>query len=121
MMTEQRAPQAALLYPSAIEAIAADYPQWEISRTREGAVHGDWVAERDGVRVSADSAAGLLVRLGDQELSRLQAEHGDRYRIRRHGNLWMATPHHAGTPLVRDTSQGLEEAMGEHDQAGAYG
>lgn len=118
-MTDERADEVALLYPAPIEAVAADYPHWQISRMREGAVHGDWVAEHDGVRVSAGTVAGLLVRLGDQELSRLQEEYGDRYRVRRHGALWTATPHGEGTPLARDTSQDLETAIRDTDESWA--
>src|SRR5690606_24610506 len=67
------------------------YPAYAIHRERDGAVHGDWVAVREGVELHAETPTALLVRLESQELSRLQAEHGDRYSIRRTPSVWIAT------------------------------
>ena len=93
MMTDQRADEALSMlgHPSAIETIAADYPAYVIHRERDGAVHGDWVATRGDVTLTSATPSALLVRLESQELSRLQAEHGDRYAIRRTPSVWIAT------------------------------
>ncbi|GAA1454179.1 hypothetical protein [Nocardiopsis tropica] len=113
-MTDQRTERVLRTYPSAIELLAADYPQWGISRVRDGAAHGDWQATRDGVVLAADSPAGLLVRLEAQELSRLQEAYKDRYWIRRTPSLWIATcrtDNGSEPTLMRDTSCDLEAAM----------
>lgn len=99
---------------SAFERIAADYPEWTISRDPSPGQRAVWAATRCGVRVVASSPAGLLVRLESQELARLQEEYGDRYSIRRSPTLWIATrraddgtePTH-----IKDTSYELEAAM----------
>lgn len=114
MMTNQRAGERAALHshPSAIEAIAADFPLWEISRDRDGAIHGDWEAVRGGVTLTAATPAGLLVRLEAQELARLQADYED-YRVWRTERYWMATAVVDGvTPtLMEDTAGALEARL----------
>lgn len=112
MMTDQRAPERAALHghPSAIEIIAADYPDWEIRRDRDGHHHGPWKATRGETTLAADSPAGLLVKLEAQELARLQAEHAGRWRVWRTARYWMATA------LVDDVEQTLmEETPGALD------
>lgn len=121
-MTDQRADEArsTLGHPSAIEQIAADYPAYAIHRERHGAHHGDWVATRKDVTLTAPTVVALLVRMESQELSRLQEEHGDRYSIRRIATMWIATARkEQGTEqtIIRDTSADLEEAM-EHPAPG---
>lgn len=115
MMTTQRAKERAALHahPSAIEIIAADHPEWEINRDRTGAVHGDWQATREGVALTAQSPAGLLVRLEAQELARLQAEYADRWKVWRTPRYWMATALVADVEatLMEDTAAQLEERM----------
>lgn len=116
MMTDQRADEtrSMLGHPSAIEQIAADYPAYEIHRDRDGATHGDWVATRADVTLTAATPTALLVRLESQELSRLQAEYGDRYAIRRTKTMWIGTRRaDDGTEptIIRDTSEELDAAM----------
>ena len=115
-MTDQRADaeRSLLGHPSAIETIAADYPAYDIHRERDGAHHGDWVAERECVELRAETPPALLVRLESQELSRLQAEHGGRYSVRRLPSMWIATLRQDdGTEptLIRDTPEELAAAM----------
>ncbi|MFC9087047.1 hypothetical protein [Nocardiopsis dassonvillei] len=115
MMTDQRAEERAALHahPSAIEIIAADYPAWEISRDRDGTAHGEWQATRDSVTLSAPSPAGLLVRLETQELARLQADHGQRWKVWRTPRYWMATALVDGVEptLMEETADQLEARM----------
>jgi hypothetical protein len=115
MMTDQRADQAAALHahPSVIEIIAADYPHWRISRTRDGGKHGDWTATRGETTLSAATPAGLLVRLESQELARLQAEYGDRWRVWRTLRYWMATAlvEEIEPTLMEETPAALEARM----------
>lgn len=119
-MTTQRAKERAALHahPSAIEIIAADYPEWEINRDRTGAVHGDWQATREGVALTAQSPAGLLVRLEAQELARLQAEYADRWKVWRTPRYWMATALVADVEatLMEDTAAQLEERIATPDR-----
>ncbi len=99
---------------SAFERIAADYPEWTISRDPSPGQRAVWAATRCGVRMTAPSPAGLLVRLEVQELARLQEEYGGRYEIRRTPTLWIATRRaDDGTEptLIKDTSYELEAAM----------
>ncbi|MEU3020068.1 hypothetical protein ABZ635_22035 [Nocardiopsis sp. NPDC007018] len=115
-MTDQRADEARSLlgHPSAIEQVAADYPAYTIHRDRDGDRHGDWVATRDGVTVSADTVSALLVRLESQELSRLQAAHGERYTVWRQQAMWIGTCRvDDGTEptIICDTSDALDVAM----------
>ena len=115
MMTDQRAEDQAALHahPSAIEIIAADFPDWEVSRDRDGATHGSWQATRGNTTLSAPSPAGLLVRLQTQELARLQAEHGTRWKVWRTPRYWMATSRVEGVEptLMEDTADRLEARM----------
>lgn len=116
MMTDERARERAALHghPSVIETLAADFPDWEISRDRTGGVHGEWCARRRDVQVTAPTTLALLLRLEEAELSRLRAEYGGRYRIRRTPALWIATCRvDDGTEptLICDTSWDLEQAM----------
>lgn len=115
MTTDRHAEEHTLLHtrPSAIEAIAADFPGWEISRERDGARHGAWQAFRDGVTLTAPSPAGLLVRLEAQELARLQAEHGARWQVWRTPRYWMATAlvDDVEPTLMENTADALEARM----------
>lgn len=98
--------------PAAFECLAADYPEWKISR--DGGGRGSWCACRGGVEVTASTTARLLVLLETQELARLQEEHGERYKVRRTPTLWIATCRvDDGTEptLIKDTSHELEQAM----------
>lgn len=90
-------------YTGPLAAVAAAYPDWEISREARADRPDAWVARRGPVSLSAPSAAGLLVRLEDHELSRLQAEHSDVYRVWRTAQWWM------GTALVDDVTPTLME------------
>lgn len=113
MMTDQRAPERAALHghPSAIETIAADYPDWNICRG--GHRHGPWQATRGETTLSADSPAGLLVKLEAQELARLQAEHTGRWKVWRTPRYWMATALVDGVEptLMEETPAALEARM----------
>ncbi len=113
-MTDQRAEDRAALHghPSAIEAIAADYPLWEISRRREGSIHSDWEAVRGDVTLTAATPAGLFVRLEAQELSRLQADYPD-YRVWRTERYWMASALVDGVAptLLEETADALEARL----------
>lgn len=116
MMTEQRSSDRAALHghPSAAEIIAADYPEWEIHREREPDGHGDWVATRGRASLTASTSGGLLVRLEEQELARLQAQYGTEYCIVRTPNMWKATARQDGPTeptIMRDTSVELEGAL----------
>jgi hypothetical protein len=115
MMTDQRADQVADLHghPSAIETIAADFPDWDIHRDRDGGVHGDWKATREGVGLSAPTTTGLLVRLEAQELARLQEAYRATYRVWRTDRYWMGTAVVDGvTPtLTEETSAALEARL----------
>ncbi|WP_431889515.1 hypothetical protein [Nocardiopsis alba] len=46
-------------HPSAIEQLAADYPEYEIYRERRDRRHGDWIAVCDDVELRAGSSEGL--------------------------------------------------------------
>ncbi|MFC9941288.1 hypothetical protein [Nocardiopsis alba] len=61
MVTTDRSAEVAgmLGHPSAIEQLAADYPEYEIYRERRDRRHGDWIAARDDVEVRASSAEEL--------------------------------------------------------------
>lgn len=112
MMTDQRAEDRAALHghPSAIEVIAADYPAWDISREPHA---GPWCATRGETRLSADTPAGLLVRVEEQELARLQADHAHRWRVWRTPNYWMANARVPGIEptLMEPTPAALEAKM----------
>lgn len=115
MMTDQRTEEQTALHahPSAIEIIAADYPAWEISRTRDGAVHGDWTATRGKTTLTAANARALLVALERHELDRLQAEHTGRWKVWRTRRYWMATALVEGVEptLMEETPGALEARM----------
>lgn len=117
MMTEQRSSDRAALHghPSAVEIIASDHPNWDIHRTRdEDGTHGDWSATREGLTVTSPTTAGLVARIEEHELGRLQSAHAERYHIHRKRSMWIATARlNDGTErtLIRDTADGLDEAM----------
>lgn len=121
-MTNQRTERTALhIHPSAIDALAADYPHWEVSRDRTGATHGDWHACRGDVTLSAPTPAGLLVRLETQELARLQDEHGEQWKVwRSKGGSWVATSRtdDVEQTLMEDTPGALEKRMRNPDPWG---
>ncbi|MDE3725359.1 hypothetical protein PWG71_28625, partial [Nocardiopsis sp. N85] len=100
-------------HPSAIEIIAADYPAWEIGRDRHAHRHGPWRAQRDDTVLTADSPAGLLVKLEAQELARLQAEHTGRWKVWRTPRYWMATAlvDDIEPTLMEETPGALESRM----------
>ncbi|MFL1378786.1 hypothetical protein [Nocardiopsis protaetiae] len=112
MTSDQRAIERAALYghPSAIEVIAADHPDWQISRDDH---HGPWRALRGDTVLTADSPAGLLVKLDFQELSRLQTEHTGRWKVWRTTRYWMATAlaDDVEPTLMEKTSAALEARM----------
>lgn len=114
-MTDQRAHDRAAphTHPSAFEILAADYPGWEINRTRAGTRYGPWQANRDEVTLTSESPAGLLVRLEAQELARLQAEHSTRWKVWRTPRYWMATALVDGVEptLMEETPAALEARM----------
>lgn len=61
MMTTDRSAEVAgmLGHPSAIEQLAADYPEYEIYRERRDRRHGDWIAARGDVELRAASSEEL--------------------------------------------------------------
>lgn len=112
-MTDQRAEDASALHghPEAIEVIAADSPHWQISRERRGPTAERWYATREGLTLTADTPAGLLVRVETQELARLQADHVQQWRVWRTPNYWMATARVEGVePALMEPAPGALEA-----------
>lgn len=94
-------------------AVAELYPDWEISRAPRASRPDAWVARRGPVRLSAPTAAGLLVRLEDHELSRLQERYGASYRVWRTARYWMATALVDGLEptLMEDTAHALARKL----------
>ena len=100
-------------YTGPLAAVAGTYPDWEISRAPRAARPAAWVARRGPVTLSAPTAAGLLVRLEDHELSRLQAEHSGVYRVWRTERYWMATAlvDDVTPTLMEDTAHALAHKL----------
>jgi hypothetical protein len=99
--------------PPLMDTIADLYPAWEISREARASRPDAWVARQGRVELTAPTAAGLLVRLEDHELSRLQGEYSGVYRVWRTDRFWMATALVEGLEptLIEDSAHALSRKL----------